>query len=201
MKTKSIYTLIGILFLCFSCGKRTLTKQEYQKWIQNHKDDVVKVKTINRLKYSVSFQPMGTLLLKADVNKNIKSDSKIALDYKNVMAFNLDITDTGETTSMLRFELANENEYYDRINYYTNLIGKDLYLVDGTDTLSCQFTHMEQTYNIAPVNTISLEFVRNGNPTEYNETWLVYNDRIFNSGILKFHFSKEDLNNIPEVKI
>lgn len=183
-------------------GKKVLDKSGFEKWMKNNKNGLVKERIINRIKYKVSFQPIDWLMLKSDKQLAMNNqDIKVKSDYENVLTFTLDITDTSGNYSMLRYELRHESEYYDRINYYSNLIQNDLYLVEGTDTLPCMFTHMEQTYNVSPINTITIEFVRKDKSKRYNDTWLVYNDRVFNSGILKFYFKKEDLNNIPELKI
>ena len=198
-----IYILILFMVCSIGCGgKKVLDKPGFEKWMKNNKNGLVKEKIINRLKYKVCFQPIDWLMLKSDKQLVMNDQvSKIKKDYESVLTFTIDITDTSESYSMLRYELGHENEYYDRINYYSNIIQNDLYLVDGTDTLPCMFTHMEQTYNVSPINTITVEFVRKDKTKKYNDTWLVYNDRVFNSGILKFFFKKEDLNNIPELKI
>src|SRR5688572_10300820 len=114
-----IYILMLISFstLCLSCGgKKVLGKASFEKWMKNKENGLAKEKTINRLRFKVSYQPMEWLMLKSN-DQQLTNDSvnKLKSDYANVMTFALDITDTSGNNSMLRFELAHENEYYDRI--------------------------------------------------------------------------------------
>lgn len=195
-------TPLLVLVILLGCGKSILSIVEYEKWIRNPVNGLVKERVVSQVKYKLTFQPTDWLLAKATrLNYTNLEVDKIKGDYSNVLSFTMDITSENEEVSMLKLNLDNQSEYYTRLNYYSNLFQQDVYVVEGFDTLPCRFAHMEQSYNASPFNTITIEFLRTTKEVEYQDIYLVYYDRIFNTGLIKFHFKGGDLNDIPDLKL
>jgi len=201
---KIVYILPFITLLLLSCNdqRKQLSPNDYIAWAKKSEKDLVKVKEIRGYRFTSKLQPSELLVIKNmnDIASQEELDSlnKIQRGIVNIV---LDIGSVNNQQSLLRANITDESEYYQRVFYYTSEVQRDLYLVEGTDTLRCAFYHFEQTYNLTPVNSMIMEFERINPDSEFEDLSLVYDDRILNTGIMKFSYKKAFLNNLPELKL
>jgi hypothetical protein len=73
---------------------------------------------------------------------------------------------------------------------------KDIYLVDGMDTLPCVMFHFERSFDVTPFGHFSIAFENSGN-RRFTEKQIVFTDRLFNNGTIKFLFQSEDFTKAP----
>ncbi len=200
---KLLFIIPVVSLVLLSCSdRRTLSPEQYIAWAKASQKELIKTKEINGYRFTLKFQPAELLIL-----KNAEGlTSEDALDsmkkiQKGIVNLVMDIGSTDNQQSLLRANLAVEEEYYQRMYYYTTDVQKDLYLVEGKDTLPCVFYHFEQTFNITPVNSMIMEFERKDPNAPYKDIYFIYEDRILNAGIIKFQYKKSFLNNLPKLKI
>ncbi len=207
----TIYILL-LLILTFASACNTTPKKlsagEYVQWIENPKNQLKKAKEIGEYAYTVFYKPAEYISLREAVNKgeqeNIQAISKRAEEIKNFYQFNFDITSADGTTSVLRQNIASEAEFGARINYFVSHAQQDFKLVQGADTIPCISYHFERTYNITPKNTILLGFEKPKKEAKDNSQesiQLIFTNRLFNSGDIKFQFSEKTLNTIPRLTL
>lgn len=196
--------LVIMALLGYSCGngRKALAPEQYMSWIKSSEKDLVKIKEVKGYRFTVKLQPAELLVLRHQERFNSQSsvDSLINIQ-KGVVNLVMDIGSADNQHPLLRANLASEEEYYQRMFYYTSEVQKDIYLVEGSDTLPCSFYHFEQTFNITPVNSMIMEFERKNPQAGYQDITLVYEDRMLNTGMLKFSFKKSFLNNLPQLRI
>lgn len=121
--------------------------------------------------------------------------------YSDMVYFNFTIHQEGrqELTS------ANgESNYYQMLDYLSNQIQNDFYLIDGKDTIPCGLCHYERNFDLSSANVINVGFqsekLRTGaNHSLSNDLHLVYDDKLLSVGILHFHFDKNAINQLPEL--
>lgn len=90
-----------------------------------------------------------------------------------------------EEDDLLKEKFTSLN-YEDGIKYLSFLIDKDFYAVTKSkDTIRCSGVQYERNFKIAPFQKILLYF-SGISPEE--EIQLIYNDRLFQKGIVKFKF-------------
>ena len=75
----------------------------------------------------------------------------------------------------------------------------DLTLVNDLDSSKCVLSHHERTYGDTPYETLLIAF--KNNLTEKKDLQLVFRDRVFGFGTVKFLFKSEDLLEIPELNL
>ena len=99
----------------------------------------------------------------------------------------------------IRYGNPSAEEYSHRINYCSFQMQKDIFLVEGDDTLACGLFHFERTYDIAPYATFLLGFPLKKEKQNKDKV-LVFNDRLFNKGTMRFVFKNEDIKKTPLLK-
>ncbi|MCL4816895.1 MAG: hypothetical protein QY303_10325 [Vicingaceae bacterium] len=93
--------------------------------------------------------------------------------------------------------IEDENEYYERLNYFDQEAQIDMKLVDGSDTLSCLLYHFERNYGIAPFNNIVLSFPGRKNQQNSHDKVFIFDDKVLGLGTVKIKIEKELVKKIP----
>jgi hypothetical protein len=197
-KKQILYFLFcGIVF--FSCNPSILSPTEFIKWIEDEENNLIQTKTINDLEYKLQYKPIEYIVAKDKVLGDIDF-SKKRIELGDLQYFTFQIKILGSTQTPLKYNLSSENEYYERIKYFSFEIQRDLKLIVNNDTLNCVLAHFERTFNISPTATFSLAF-ENNNETEIFDKEFIYTDKVFNTGPLRFIIKKQDIIDIPELKL
>lgn len=197
-----IFFVFAAALLLLGCSQKELSPVDYVKWMEKDGNGFRKTKAIDKLEFEVQMKPVDYILLKEE---NIDPGTK-KQDFENekkqlgdMQYFTLKIK-TPEGTDPLKFQLANKDEFYARVKYYSFDIQSDLSLVDGKDTIHCVLAHFERNYGLAPEITCLLGFPAHQKNSTQNDKSFIYYDRVFNSGNLIFGFSKQDILNAPKLK-
>lgn len=112
--------------------------------------------------------------------------------------FDLKILLKDNEGELLKAGLNSREEYDRRVKYFSFGMQQDIRLVDGQDTLPCVMYHFERAYDVTPVCTLLLGFERADKNAERPKTLLFY-DKVFNNGLLKFTFKENRLQTLPKL--
>ncbi len=191
-----------LLLITISCGKRALTPVQYLRYIDDKSNGLIKEKQIGPYTVTCEFKPAGYIVLKEkfkQINDNELKDIGDELsDASEMNHFYMRFTAEGEN-DILKSHLQSQAEYYERLNYFSNFIQKDLYLISGSDTIDCAYTYFERNFGLSNRNTLLLGF-KKGN---YNggvgggDFTLIYDDQVLGLGPVQFKFGLGDISNIP----
>jgi hypothetical protein len=202
---KTIYILL-LLTITSACNTvpESLPAGEYVKWVENPKNQLKKEKTIGEYKYKIFYKPAEYISLREAVNKgeqdNVKAITFRSEEIKEFFQFNFDIVSADGKTSALKHNTNNEAEFGARINYLVSHAQQDFKLIQGEDTLPCVSYHFERTFGLTQNNTILLSFEKPKGESN-DDIQLIFTNRLFNSGDIKFQFSYKTLNNIPRLTL
>lgn len=199
---------LAFIILFSACGGREeLGMNEYVRWVENIDNGLKKEKKIDQFAYRVFYKPAEYIALKEnrDLIENLSPEAIInrAKDLENYYQFNFDIVSVDGRTSVLQHNLSGgQQEYGARINYLVSQAQQDFKLVYGQDTLPCTNYHFEQTFGLSALNTIVLGFEKpKETQNQEEDIQLVFSNRLFNTGDIKFLFSKNKLAQIPRLKL
>ena len=118
-------------------------------------------------------------------------------DLGNLEYFTFKISTKNEE-DVLSCGITDEQEFYERLEYFMDHAQTDFCLISDDDTLQCKLYHFERTYGLSPNTNIILGFQR---PSTTNSNYcIVYNDRILGIGPIRMEYSIDDLKNIPLLK-
>ena len=181
---------IYLITLLFSCNQKNHISNEEivfnfknQNWESNRITQF-----INDINYSATEVPLNYYLLK-NLDGNIaKVDSVSTLNQRErIIEFEFQHV---ENSDLLQSQHTNLN-YEDAIKYIAFKLEKDFKVITSSnDTIPCIGAHFERNFKVAPYKKLILYF-NNINPNESLK--LVYNDYLFNNGVLKFNFQEKPI--------
>lgn len=169
--------------------------QELVTYVAAPENGYYKEKEIDNIKYSALLKPID--FIKA--NEALKSDGIKVSDDDDLQYFDFRVTVKDFSMEFLKFDLSSPDEYAQRVEYCAFKMQKDIYLIDGKDTLQCEMFHFERAYDLVPYGHFILAFVPSKNKTMISPKTLVYHDQLFNKGLIKFTFTTNNLINVPKL--
>lgn len=177
-----------------------LPLDQFVKWIGNKENDLSKTKEISEMNYHLTYMPKECMAYMELKNENYtKEQFEEGLNhYKEMTYFNFRIELKEGQGELLKYDLRSPQQYNARINYVSFEMQKDIYLVQGKDTLLPGLYHFERIFEVAPFTTIMLAFDnKKFNPE--NEFTVVYNDKLFNKGFIKYNYKQKQLIDLPNL--
>lgn len=184
-----------------SGAAKTMDVDDYVHWVQDMKNGFRKEKSIAGLMFSAQFKPYEYIVCLEEKKRELADSTVIkkVSELTDMQYYNLKISLRDAEGELLKYQLHSAQEYQERVNYFAFGMQHDIQLVEGTDTLPCILYHFERSFDASPVSTLLLGFAIRKQADAQDKTLLVY-DRTFNSGLIKFTFSKKDLKNLPKLK-
>lgn len=194
---KFLFTSL-LLFLLISCKDNTLSKDKDDSEIRYRYYSLEKMgwkskknsQTIDAIQFTATEVPILYYLLKDSESKDL-----IAVDS---------LYQLNKTNRVIEFEFQDENErdlldekftgldYQKSVSYMSFEINNDFMIVTSSkDTIACDGVVFERTFKSTPSNKLLLFF---GGIKEEDKIQLVYRDKLFKKGILKFRFQEPILN-------
>ncbi|PKP41292.1 MAG: hypothetical protein CVT95_12905 [Bacteroidetes bacterium HGW-Bacteroidetes-12] len=197
-KTTNILLLFFVAILS-ACTSKEITVSEYLYWVKNPENGLVVSKEFENYKISLFYKPIEYIAI--NEQRTTSLDTLIFFnrlkELNGFQYYTLKIESlSGE--DVLSTNISTEQQYFDRLYYFTDAIEYNLMLEENSDTLSCQLCHFERNYGVAPYNNIDLGFINTG--IESDKT-LVFNDQVLGLGKVKFKIAKKDIDNIPNIKL
>jgi hypothetical protein len=177
-----------------------LSPGEYVKWVKNKENGLRKEKTIDDVTFSLQYKPYPYIVC-LEQKKNTIADTllkKRVSEIDNMQYYDLVISLKSAQCELLKYKIGSADDYQNRVKYFSFDMQHDIRLVDGGDTLPCALYHFERIYDIAPYCTFLLGFPLDKNHADAEKT-LVYYDRIFGKGTIKFTYVKNEINNTPKL--
>jgi hypothetical protein len=183
----------------------SLKPKEFVKYIEDQDNGISTEKIIGDISYSLQYKPYEYIAIKELKKEKINSDElaqKID-EIKGLQYFDFKISNLNMSEDILRKNLSNENEFEQRIRYFSFEMQNDLKLIDCSDTLDCNLFHFERTYGLSSYTIFLLGFpinnsVKIGQVNLCNKT-LLYIDKIFNQGKIFITIESDNIKNIPKI--
>lgn len=201
-----------ILFFCTAaffagCGNagqaepvavmRTLPKQAPERFetpekliafVDNKENGFIRIKTIKEITYSSVLKPTDYLLAQQIIKEGNTALKKE--DFEDLQYFDLRINVDGFNQEFIKYNLDSNGEYQERVNYCAFGMQEDIKLIDGKDTLNCVLYHYERSFDVVPYGHFTLGFEAKKSKTISTKT-LLFNDRLFNNGLIQFTYLPE----------
>lgn len=175
--------------------------KNYVHWVQDAQHGFRKEKAIGDLTFSAQFKPFEYIVC-LEEKKNELADSLVRLmvsELNEMQYYDLKITLNKSEGELLKYKLTSAQQYTDRVNYFAFGLQNDIQLIEGSDTLPCTLYHFERTFDASPACILLLGFPIDRHKVPADKTLVLY-DRTFNSGLIKFTFSKDQLKKLPKLK-
>jgi len=177
-----------------------MSVNDFMKWCADAENDLNKTKEISELKYNLSYIPtesMAYLELRTEEYDNAKL-KKAMEHYADMTYFSFKIENQNGGGELLKHDLNSVQQYDWRVKYISFGMQNDIVLIQGGDTLSPGLYQFERIFEVAPYATVMFAF-DNSKFNRDKEFTIVYTDKIFNKGIIKFHYKNQQLINVPNI--
>ncbi len=193
------WNYIFVLLALFGCGeKEQLKPSAYVKWVNDASNGLKVEKTMSDVTYSLQYKPVEYIVANEERTDELPlaklEERKKALEGMYYFNFRMQSNTEGD---VLLTGLAEEQEYYERVNYCSYGMQEDFKLVTATDTLPCKLFNFVRTHGVAPYVDFVLGFERKTQEPE--ELQIVLEERLFGAGRIKFTIEKESQESIPDL--
>lgn len=147
------YILILIMgALLFSCSSDELTVADYLSYINNPDNGLKVSKELNEYEFELLYKPVEYIAINeqrtVDVDEVVYQ--KRIGELEDLQYYTLKIQSLSGS-EMMRTGIRTEQEYSNRLQYFSDIAQYDMRLVDGNDTLTCVLFHFERNYGVAPL--------------------------------------------------
>ena len=200
MKMIRIYFPL-LIWMLAACKTDNLSVHEYKKWMSNKDNGMYKNSQIQAFQIACMYKPIDWLSIRQIERSKLsfeKFDS-VKNELKGLQYFTLKISNE-KNPELIAYQADDPATYQTNFNYYTGGMKNDICLVENNDTLPCILFHFERNYGASPVNIFDLAF-KNNSSAFVSDKQLIVNGRYLGMGIVKFKFIKEDLIDIPTLKL
>jgi len=190
MKGKIPFILFLVMFLFFySCKKdKKVAFVDNEFKLFNLEESGWKSRSVahnlSNISYTATEVPIQYYILKSEGNENHQKIDSIYLAHKDERVIEMEFEHINRD-DLLKGDYTNM-DYESSVKYMAFSIEKDFQAITQSgDTIACSGITFERNFKIAPFKRLLLHF---GNIQEDEKIQLVYQDKLFGNGILKFKF-------------
>lgn len=179
-----------------------MSKDEFIEWCASENNPQKHSQQIGNKIFEVKFLPTKLLAMR-EVGKAASAEMiKTAEEhYSDLVYFNLRIKGDKMQGELLKQDLTSSVEYQDRVMYCSFRIQNDISLLTNEgDEIACAICQFERSFDVAPVTDFTIAFDRKKICNTKGLT-IIFNDNLFRNGLVKFSFSKEELECTPTINL
>lgn len=185
----------GMISILSSCRPGKLSPEAYIQWVEDPGNGLQMTREMGGFRITARMMPEQYWDLKQGADKNEIADESDA----KIRYFQLRIEPKDDDTEVLKAGINDEQTYQERLTYFKYGMQKDLYLVQGSDSLKAILYHYEQSFGLTPFTTSLIAFEDEiGYPGSQT---LVLDDQNLGIGPVKFSFSQATLTQIPQLNL
>lgn len=192
---------IAIFFLngVSGCSESRLSPDKYIGYVDNKENGLVIERTFDGVQFQAQYRP-ADYLASVDLLRNpALAYGEVIKEIDSLQYFCFRIGNESHSDDVLKRNITTGEEYIKRLEYLAFAARNDFMLVSGNDSLRCSLYHFERSHNLAPYHTIIMAFPAIKR-SDLGRT-LSYNDQLFGSGRINFHFASETVSKIPKLII
>lgn len=190
----SILKIVFLFFFISSIGckekmKKKMTHEDVEFRLKTMANYGWKSKRSNQYIEGINFSavevPNAYYILNNEGEDDLNKIDSIVNATSNERIIEMEFSHVDQK-DILNKEFTNR-DYDDSIKYLAFVLNKDIKAVTSRgDTINCLGVHFERNFNIAPFKRVILYF---SGIDENEKIQLIYNDRLFGKGIIKFNFN------------
>jgi hypothetical protein len=195
------FNLVGIcLLMLLTACQKSKNVREYMGWVEKEENGLHKTKSIGAYEISLQYKPLEYIVTKEERKDRISEQTLVSRMEKlqDFQYFTLRLSSKDKQLKIMDIGNQTDQDYYNKVNYFSFGMQEDIYLVEDKDTLECKLFHFERNYDLAPYIDFLLAFTgpRSG---VIRDKELVFEDKYLGIGPVKFIIDKSTLSNLPHL--
>ncbi|MEO6039642.1 MAG: hypothetical protein ABIQ93_14610 [Saprospiraceae bacterium] len=200
MGTRSYIVVLTAVLLLEGACRRELSFEGWLHYLSNPANGLVQERSAGGMHFRMKYLP-PTYFAWRDTKAAIQpvnTDSLLAL-YTHSLTFLLTMEPAkGQQFDVTRTGVNNYKEFGDRIMAMSFGLAEDLRLEAGGATIPAALAQMEQTYGLEQGRNVLVVFPSALPGQDFD---VLFTDRIFGTGIHRFHFDDRALQGIPALTL
>lgn len=200
------YYILFFLFvmLLYGCGSSELAPEAYMAYCNDQTKELTQEREFNNIRYSLKHEPVEYKALKEIRDEGQKEDfskfQEIRKEYDGLLYFVFKIENLDSPKSPIKSLVKNHDDL-SRINQYCqSRLDGNFYAESNGIKVPCAIFHMEEDHSLMNFNLISFAFDKS-KIDQNNDLTIVFDDPFFNTGTIKFNFSKKTFTGLPKLKL
>lgn len=191
--------IFGCFVLTVACSKDEMKPSDLIHWVEDSENGLVQRQEFENYFFEAKYKPVDYVVSMEGRTDNLTEDEYLNLksELEGLQYVDLTIGPLKSQGNALSGGIENEDEYFERLDYFVTYANQDIFLVQGQDTLLPKLYHFERTYGLAPKNTLLLGFDTGKEDTDRN---IIIDDQILGVGRVKFLFENEHIKSTPTLK-
>ncbi len=184
-----------IIWLLASCQDK-VQPATYAKWVENQENGLRQTQIVEDYIFSLQYKPIEYMVALQERTPKLQTNvlKREKEKMEGLQYFNFKLSTLSGNPA-----LSNEKiDFEDKNRYLTSGMQKDLFLLEGTDTLQCRMFHFEGANGILPYDNCVLAFDKNEDNNK-DRTFLYRADKLGLEWI-KMTIKAEDIQRIPQLK-
>ena len=206
-----INILLSLFFLTFfGCKSKLSSEKEFYKYWSDSSNGLFHKKSVNGFELTMKYMPHEYLMFNEIQNKPIgeKEYEELKKKYANTLSFLMTIapessTNFSSTDQVEKYNIGSLEEFKDRMLELNFGMKEYIHLkTSAGEKYHPILATMENVYTLDNKKNIVIVFgdIKEGKSILENEKLdVVFEDKMFDTGINHFVFEKENLLNIPEL--
>lgn len=182
----------GIVLVVWRCD-RLNTADQIKRFVLDETHGYIKKQQVNGIDFRVLLSPPEFESIRRLERKEHWNKTDFDSVYSSVKDHRLFYFQMGteQGQNLLQNSSTTNEDYNTKLQHLIGSIKDDFYLVSEGDTVSCALHHFERGYGLSPNMNITLVFPKEESAGQ--SATLIYNDRLFETGVVKFPFTRETL--------
>jgi len=178
-----------------------VNREGLMRWLNDNKPKLEREREMDEVQYTLRYQPKEYMaLLESGFNAPDSIVRKDLQHYTGMQSFNLRIAIKDYQFEALKYHVKGDQAYDARVKYCAFTMQNDIsLLLDGKDTIPCCLFHFERSFDASPVCTFMIGFSQemiDKKNKNYHDATIMFYDRLFDKGIIKFRFERNDIDNL-----
>ncbi|MEQ1746403.1 MAG: hypothetical protein ABMA02_13320 [Saprospiraceae bacterium] len=187
----------GFLFL-LACHAG-LPPDRYRAWVASNRESLTATSAGDAIQTTLTYLPADWLAINEVGLGDPEKISSARGEYVGLEYYRLRVALQSGQGDVLQHAAAGTDDYYQRIEYFSFGMQHDIRLLVGPDTLACKLYHFERNYGAAPYMDFMLGFETKPG-SEFDRT-LLYDDRVYSSGLIHLTIPFDNIHCIPTLQL
>ena len=201
--------LISGLFWVSCDTSSELPALAYAESVESKSGNLRQEKQIGKMVFEVLYKPLDYVVMLEQPSGNDSLRQRLRSEYAAMQYFTFRIRCPEWKDELLKYGIADYTDYTQRLAYCMSGLQEDLSLEEGGKVRPCRLFHFERVHQLDAGLTFLAGFDRDpseqeaelrGDPYEYGDKTIIYNDRLFGSGSVKLTIRGSSLTRQPRLK-